>query len=294
MSVADAKMPIASLATTLLPTRLVAVDGHAIRYHSQGNGQDVVLLHGLPETLQTWHAHARILAQNWRVHVFDWMGLGGSDAPYDYDYTYRGCAHLIEAVLDRLDVQQAHLVGTDIGLTAALLFAIKNPQRVRSLCVFDGAVFDRPDFYSWPIHALRTAPLGDIMTYAFPRTMFWIAMQCGYFGPHRVPADVWEDFHAQARRQRCREVALSILRSYRPALSTIEREVPELHAPMLILWGENDVFNAPEMGACLQKALSHRARLEIAPQCGHFLAQEKPEFFIDRLTDFLVLHGGES
>lgn len=274
----------------LLPTRLLEVDGHSLRYHSQGEGPDLVLMHGFPETLQAWTEHAGILGGHWRVHAFDWMGLGGSDAPEGFDYSFEGYGRLIGAVMDRLRIQQAHLVATDIGMPPALLYAVDHPDRVRSLCVFDGPAFERAGHYSWEIHALRTPPFGELMVGAFPRTMFWFAMQRGFHGEPSLAPDVLEDFRGQVRRPRCREVALQLFRSYRPALARIEREVHRIRLPLCVLWGKNDVFDSVETAYELQRACPH-ARVRVAPECGHFLAHEAPEFFIDQLTEFVAQAG---
>lgn len=276
-----------SATRTLLPTRLLDVGGHSLRYHVQGEGPDVLLLHGFPETLQAWAEHVGVLAQHWRVHVFDWMGLGGSDAPEGFGYTYERFARLIGEVMDAIGIVRADLVATDISVPPALLFSLDAPQRVRSLTIFDGPALERPQHMSWEIHALRTSPLGEMMVYGLPRTMFWIAMQRGFHGPPRIAPDVWEDFHAQIRRQRCREVALEIFRGFKPAMARLERELARLETPLLILWGAEDVFDRVE-GAYEIKSLCPHAELFVAPDCGHFLAQEAPAFFIDRLTDFLV------
>jgi pimeloyl-ACP methyl ester carboxylesterase len=263
------------------------VGGFDLRVHVSGRGPDVLLLHGFPETLQAWSGHAPILAGHWRVHAFDWPGLGASGAPRGQAYSFERYGRLIGEYLDRAAIQGAHLVATDIAVPPAFLFSLDAPSRVRSLTVFDGPALDRPRCHSWEIHALKRWPLGELMVYGFPRTMFWIAMQRGFFGEPSFAPDVWEDFHAQVRRPRTREVALELFRSGRPALARIERGLGRLSPPLSILWGEEDVFDRVALAHEL-KAKCPAASLHVAPHCGHFLAQEAAEFFIDRLTDFLV------
>ncbi|MBM3463884.1 MAG: alpha/beta hydrolase [Armatimonadetes bacterium] len=271
----------------LMPTQTLTVRGLRLRYHVEGDGDPVILLHGFPETLQGWNGRLQALAKCFRVHAFDWPGMGGSDAPRDFSYTYEGYARLLEDVMDALGVGAAHLVGTDIGMPPALLLAIRRPGRVRKLVVFDGPAFERPALLSWEITALRTPWLGEVLVYGFPRSAVWLALERGFYGRRRISGDQYEDFQAQARRQRTRDATLELFRSGQSTFGAIEREIHQLTAPMLILWGEEDVFIAPEMGMLLKAACPH-ARLEIVPQCGHFLHQEVPRYFDQQVMAFLA------
>ncbi len=270
----------------LLPTQTLPVRGHALRYHVQGEGEPLLLLHGFPETLQAWSGHAETFAKRFRVHAFDWPGLGGSDAPRGFDYSHEGYATLIEDVMDTLGIASAHLVATDIAVPPALFVALRKPGRVERLVVFDGPVFHRPRLNSWEVRALRVPLLGELLVHGIPRTMTWVAFQRGFHGPPRISKDQYEDYQAQARRQRTREVTLALFRGDTRFFLALEREIHALQTPMLILWGEDDVFIRVQMALLLKAACPH-ARLEVVPQCGHFLHEEAPEYFQEQVMGFL-------
>lgn len=264
--------------SVLLPTRILRVGDLGVRGHVAGDGEPVLLLHGFPETLQAWSAHVAALASRYRVHAFDWPGLGGSDAPTDFEYSPNGYARFLEEYLDAQGIGSAHLVATDVGVPAALLLALRRPDRVRRLVLFDGPVFDRPHLLSWEVLGMRARGIGEIMARGFPRTCTWLAFERGFFGRRRITPDQYEDFAAQARRPRTREAALRLFRSEAAGLEAVERDIHRLQAPLLILWGAEDAFIRPEMGLLL-KAACPQARLELAEACGHFPHHEAPEWF---------------
>lgn len=270
----------------LLPTHMLPVRGLRLRYHVQGRGDDVVLLHGIPDTLQGWNGRVQALARHFRVHAFDWPGLGASDAPAGFDYSFTGFARFLEDFLDAVGIGAAHLVGTDIGLPPALLLAMERPARVRSLVLMDGPVFERRRLFSPEVLAARTPILGELMACGFPRSMTWLVLQRGFYGEPRTTADQYEDFQAQARRPECRRVILELLRSAPESLTRLERGIRALRQPMLVLWGEDDVYNRVETAMLLKAACPH-ATLEVVPQCGHFLPMEVPQYFDEQVSAFL-------
>lgn len=276
-------------AGTLLPTQVLDVDGVRVRRHVSGVGHDVVLLHGVPETLQSWRGHVQVLSAHWRVHVFDWPGLGASDAPRESAPGVDGYARFLSRLLDVSGVHCAHLVATDISVPTALLFALDHAPRVRTLTVFDGPVFPGRSRRSLGYAALRARPLGDLLVHALPRTLLWLAVHGGLSDRLRVHPDVWEDYHVQARRSVCRDSVLQVLRTLDTSLEHLVPRLNGLRVPMQILWGEDDAIDEVATAALLAQACP-QARLHLAPQCGHALAAEAPEFLIDRLVELLSAH----
>ena len=94
---------------------VTAADGTELFYNDWGSGKPVVLIHGWPLNSQMWEYQAPVLAANGcRVVAYDRRGFGKSDQPwggYDYD-TMAGDLH---AVMEKLDLQGATLVGYSMG-----------------------------------------------------------------------------------------------------------------------------------------------------------------------------------
>jgi pimeloyl-ACP methyl ester carboxylesterase len=268
---------------TLLPTRPLTVGDATVRYHTSGNGPSLLLLHGFPETLQAWAGLAPVMARDFTVHAFDWPGLGLSETPGDFDFSYTGYARFLEDLMDVAHVRDAVIVATDIGVPPALLLALRKPGRVRSLVVCDGPVFERPHLFTWPARSLRTAPLAEILLWGLPRSMLYLSMQWGFYGEPAITPDQYEDFHAAVRRDSMRTAALELFRREASFHAEFDHGVHSLRTPLSILWGEDDGFVRPEMGMLLKAACPH-ASLQIVPRCGHFLHQEKPQVVLDAIA----------
>jgi 3-oxoadipate enol-lactonase/4-carboxymuconolactone decarboxylase len=89
----------------------------------------VVLYPSLGSTLELWEPQVEPLSKHFRVVRVDARGHGGSPAP-DGPYSIDDLGGDVVALLDRLGVERAHIVGVSLGGMIALWMAINHPQRV--------------------------------------------------------------------------------------------------------------------------------------------------------------------
>ena len=104
-----------------------------------GHGPAVVLIHGFGETGDMWSPMAAELAKDHKVIVPDLRGMGLSSHPTGgYDkWTQAGD---IRAVLDKLGIDRADIVGHDIGVMVAYAYAARYPEKTSRLVVIDSPI----------------------------------------------------------------------------------------------------------------------------------------------------------
>lgn len=131
-----------SLVNTFSPRRLseaVAEDGVSIAYEDLGQGEPLVLLHGVTESRESWHEAGyveQLLRRGRRLILIDCRGHGRSGKPRDPDaYSGRRRAGDIAAVLDFAGIRRAALMGHSMGGMVALATAAYHPDRVNALIV---------------------------------------------------------------------------------------------------------------------------------------------------------------
>ena len=94
---------------------IAAQDGTQLYYKDWGQGRPVVLIHGWPLDADMWEYQAPVLAEaGFRVIAYDRRGFGRSDQPWS-GYDYDTMADDLKAVMDRLDLKDAALVGFSMG-----------------------------------------------------------------------------------------------------------------------------------------------------------------------------------
>jgi pimeloyl-ACP methyl ester carboxylesterase len=126
-----------------------------LRGEQAGDGEPVVLLHGLTATRRYVVMGSRHLpTAGRRLVVYDARGHGESDAaPEAADYEYSDLADDLEAVLDELGLERAAVGGSSMGAHTALTLALSRPQRVSALILitpaFDGSGRGDEEFGDW-------------------------------------------------------------------------------------------------------------------------------------------------
>jgi 3-oxoadipate enol-lactonase len=136
-----------------------AVDVAAIAT-GRDNGPVVVLSNSLGSTHQMWDAQLADLEQRFRVVRYDTRGHGDSPVPLG-PYLIDDLADDLIALLDRLEVEQAHIVGLSLGGMTAMKVAARNPERVDRLVVMcTGAQL--PPASNWTDRAATVRARGSI------------------------------------------------------------------------------------------------------------------------------------
>jgi len=111
---------------------------------SEGDGEPVVLMHGLPASSFLYRKVIPELAsRSYRAIAFDWPGLGLADRPVDFDYRIPGLGTWAAAAVDALGIDRFHLVVHDAGGPVGFELATHTFERIRSLTILN-TMFELP------------------------------------------------------------------------------------------------------------------------------------------------------
>lgn len=115
--------------------------GVRIRYVEQGEGETVVLLHGVGGSLNNWLDSGifKNLAADYRVVAIDQRGHGKSGKPHDAKAYGREMAEDVVRLLDHLQIPRAHIVGYSMGAQINALLLTMHPSRYLTATLGGGA-----------------------------------------------------------------------------------------------------------------------------------------------------------
>jgi len=266
------------------------VDGVRLHYAEAGEGEPLVLLHGWPQHWWSWRELIGPLSERYRVIAPDIRGIGWSEAPRD-DYRFQRMADDLFGLLDHLHVDRFRLVGHDWGLGAGYLACLSRPQRIERFVAMGGPHIwasegAPPRLFARPWHVyLNATPLGEYATrrLGVPETCLRTWRHRGTFTPEEVEiytSPLRRPGSARATRLRyrtfvTRELSMFVRRHHEMRLRT-----PTLH-----LNGAEDPLTEGTPGSWRRYA--DDMRYETVADCGHFLAEERPQAVLDRITEFL-------
>ncbi|EKU99972.1 putative hydrolase or acyltransferase of alpha/beta superfamily [Leptolyngbya sp. PCC 7375] len=103
-----------------------------IHYRIGGEGEPLLLLHMNPRSSDEYRELMPILGQHYQVIAMDAMGFGDSDKPPRM-YTIYDYAKTVTALLDKLDIQTANILGNHTGAFIAGEVTAAHPERVNKL-----------------------------------------------------------------------------------------------------------------------------------------------------------------
>lgn len=106
-----------------------------LNYKSFGQGDPIVILHGLFGTLDNWQTIAKQLAEQYTVYIVDQRNHGRS--PHREEMNYPVMAEDLKTFMESHWMYKAHIVGHSMGGKTAMQFALEYPDMVDSLVVID-------------------------------------------------------------------------------------------------------------------------------------------------------------
>jgi haloacetate dehalogenase len=281
--------------------RRVRTAGATINLVTGGEGPPLLLLHGYPQTHAMWHKVAPALARDFTVVCPDLRGYGDSSKPKGLpdhsNYSKRAMALDMIETMEALGHRGFHVVGHDRGGRVAHRMARDHGQRLRSLAVLDISptlkMYDSTNmqfaraYYHW-FFLIQEAPLPEKLLAG--QVPFYILGRIGRgkTGLKHFAKEALDEYVRAFRDPRCIH---STCEDYRAA-ATIDlvhdRQDArrKIRMPVLALWGKHGVIQA--LFDCLadwrEVATDVRGR---ALDCGHFIAEEKPQALLAELKNFL-------
>jgi pimeloyl-ACP methyl ester carboxylesterase len=276
--------------------RTVRARGLDFHVAEAGSGDDIVLcLHGWPQHWYEWRYLMPALADRHRVLALDLRGFGWSDAPRD-GYEKENMASDVLAVLDALGLERVKLVGHDWGAWIGFLLALRAPQRLERFLVLNMVP---------PWVGLRST-VGHAWRFWYQQMV--LAPGIGY-GLHRrgdfVPRvlvggstvrDPWSEETLSAFADNLAEpararAAVQIYRTFnwREVLPIVRGRYAKarLTVPTLLVFGVDDPVLRPEMLSGYEQH-AEEMRVELVEDCGHFIADERPELVADRARELFA------
>jgi pimeloyl-ACP methyl ester carboxylesterase len=243
-------------------------------------GPPVVLIHGYTDNARDWVPLIPYLSGKFRLIVVDIRGHGRSDKP-ECCYARIDFAYDIKLLLDALHIARADVVGHSLGSMITQVLAEEWPQRVRKVVLVSssggpraGSPPKKPAFdYAAEIRKLKE-PID-------PDSPFMIAWWSS-------PKPVNPEFIRRQRRDAANiplGVWLAVLDQGANS-ADLQRNLPKLTAPALLIWGSDDPIMEEEVRQTLREALP-KATVRVFEGLGHNPFWEDPAAVGQVINKFL-------
>lgn len=249
-----------------------------LHFEAYGQGEPLIILHGLLGSADNWHSIASKLASNFKVFTLDLRNHGRS--PHSSEMDYSLMARDVYDFIQSRGLRQALVLGHSMGGKTAMQLALLYPTRVRKLVVVDIA----PGPYA-PRHRaiLRAMDSLDLVRYQTRKEME------SAFAPAVADLSTRQFLLKNALRQetggfRWRIGLRQIIQNY-PRLAEAVRSERPFEKPTLFIRGEKSDYLL-ETDFAEIKQLFPRARLQTIPHAGHLVHVQNSAAFLELVSDF--------
>ena len=281
--------------TDLYPFSSHSLQLDRLRYHylDEGSGENLLMLHGNP----TWSFYYRNLILglkgSYRCVVPDHMGMGKSDKPQDYPYTLSRHIDNLEKLADHLELDDITLVVHDWGGAIGMGFAVRHPERIRRLVIFNTAAFLSseiplslslcriPGFGAIAIRGFNVFARGAIRWACVKQERMTEEVRAGYLAPY-------DNFANRVANLRfVQDIPMSPDSPSYYVIQHIEENLKLFREhPVQIIWGAHDfVFNDHFLKRWQE--IFPQAEVHRMEDAGHYVVEDAHERILPLLYEFL-------
>jgi pimeloyl-ACP methyl ester carboxylesterase len=257
-------------------------NGQHLAYVEMGDpkGPPVILIHGYTDNARDWVPLIPYLSKKFRLIAVDIRGHGRSDKP-ECCYARVDFAYDIKLLLDVLHIAKADVVGHSLGSMITQVLAEEWPDRVRKVVLISSTGGPRPGSPPKKPSFDYAAEIRKLKEPIDPDSPFMIAWWDS-------PKPVNPEFIRRQRRDAAQiplAVWLAVL-DQGTGFTDLQRNLPKLKAPALLIWGSDDPIMEEEGRQTLREALP-AAMVKVFGGLGHNPFWEDPQGVAAVINRFL-------
>ncbi|MCJ8167440.1 alpha/beta hydrolase [Pontibacter sp. E15-1] len=265
--------------------KFIDVDGINTFVLDKGEGEVVFCIHGVPTSSYLYRKVIDSLAaKGMRGVSIDLPGLGLSDRPKDFEYTFHTFARFCARAAEVLGIQKYHLLIHDIGGPIGFAMAAENKQKVLSLTILNTWIevdkFKKP----LPMRPFEMPVLGEaeLLTITHP-TWYLLFSQMGVNHADALPREEVDAYVDLLKREDDGKAFLKIMRHFEKSdefKKLCYQAVENVPYPIQAVWGADDpALDYDHFGNEIKQAANLDTVHKLASR--HFLQEEKWEEIAD-------------
>lgn len=244
----------------------VKEDG-GFRFVDEGNGEVLLLLHGLFGALSNWEGVVERFSKKYRVVIpmLPIYEMPIKEAGLD------GLRKFVEEFLEHKQINKMTIMGNSLGGHIALMYTIKNGSKVNKLILTGSSgLFEDSMGGSYPKRG----------NYDYVRERVAYTFYDPQVASKELVDEVFETTKSIPKCMRIVAIAKSAQRN------NLASELEGIKVPTLLIWGLNDTITPPMVGHEFNRLIPN-STLQFIDKCCHAPMMEHPEKFNELVDEFL-------
>jgi 3-oxoadipate enol-lactonase len=246
--------------------------------HGPADGEVLVLSNGIMMSTASWAYQTRELSTHLRLLLYDCRGMWRSEHPAG-SYSMEEHADDLAALLDALHIPQAHIGGISYGSEISMMFALKYPQKTKSLIVIDGVSEVRPllraQTYPWQLAAEKNDA----------ELLYWTSLPLNFSAEYVAAV---QSGAAEAIKSFSKIDMKSFVKLMKAFYNlNITEALSNITCPTLIVVGAEDRIKGMEYASLIAGRIKG-SEYVVVPGAGHALCLDKPDPLNSLLIGFVL------
>lgn len=266
----------------------ITIAGKRLNYLDVGQGPVLLLGHSYLWDSQMWAPQIAFLSQHYRCVVPDLWGHGGSETLPDTCLTLQDIADHMLSLMDKLNIENFHVLGLSVGAMWGAELVLKAPARVQSLVMLDSFIGFEPEV----TRAKYDLMLDTIQAAKHIPSHIIDAVVPLFFGVDTpvIKPQLVEDFKTSLANIDASRIdsLVNVGRMVFHRRDTME-EVEQFTLPCLIMVGVEDVARTVLESYLMHDAITGSQLVHI-PKAGHISTLEQADFINQALSAFYAKH----
>ncbi len=245
---------------------LLKEDGK-FKFIEEGEGEPLVLLHGLFGALSNFKHLVEHFRKTHKV-VVPMLPLFDLDL---LNTTVGGLAKFVKKFIDYRGYDGVHLLGNSLGGHVALVYILKNPEKIKSLILTGSS-------------GLFESGMGDSYPKRGDREYIRKKAELTFYDPKMATEELVDEcFEITNNRLKVIKI-ISLAKS--AIRNNLGEELSQIQQPTCLIWGNNDTITPPFVAKEFNRLIPN-SELHFIDKCGHAPMMEVPEEFNEILGGFL-------
>jgi esterase len=249
-----------------------------LNYQIQGEGEPLIILHGLFGTLENWGSQIKSLAAQFQVIAVDLRNHGRSE--HSKEMSYALMATDIAQLMAHLKLPKAHIIGHSMGGKAAMQLALNQPELIDQLIIVDIAPVAYGSHHDDVFKGLHSVELSSLKSRSDADKQL-----AKYIPELGVRAFLLKNLYRTEEKAFAWRMNLEILHQQYKNISKAPQGSPYL-PKMLFIKGANSDYMVPAYRDDVIR-LFPNAGYTVIKDAGHWPHAEKPEVFTRTVLDYL-------
>ena len=284
----DASAPDSDAAGAPVPAQAVSApetmrETMKLHYLEAGEGEPLILVHTVGQSLYTWRNVFDRLSAYYRVIAIDLPGHGYSSRAETFGYTVEDYAFALRAFMDEMHIQSAHFAAFSLGCAYVMRLAADAPSRIgRVVLLSPGGITPEMPL---PIRLIDSPVLGFVASFLYNMGTVEKLLNNAVFDLTNITPDVVANYYRTVCDTQARRAIRMSLQYFdeEPTLNALR----EIDAPVLILQGSEDKWHPAQHSAETYHASLRNAVSAAVRNAGHLMHEEKADRVIAALLEFI-------